>query len=236
MEVVLVIAGLAIAAALARPASRRVLLPAEAEARAQAARGARALARADLDRVRALEARVRSAEADQVRAVLEGIISDTSASAPARGALMRIHLEARFEGTTEILGALLSEETTRQGTLHALYEVAADGDTSSSMLLLRLLEADDALARLCTPVIWALLVSGSWIVECRAIDILGRVGKKHDAEDLTEYFGRDPELAGRALSAARHIRERLGAHCLSLVDPEDGPDGRLSLSEAPPAS
>lgn len=148
-----------------------------------------------------------------------------------RGALLWVRLDhLETDEIAHVLAELLGDPDLRAPSLHAVIELAANGDPRSSRRLLDALEYEAGVAKLARPILWSLLLTGPYDVERRALALFAIEGTREDGQDLLQYFGAEPELFSLVEGVVEHIRDRNGGHGLSIVPEQlESPSGALSV-------
>ncbi len=213
------------------PRTRRGLLPAEAESHQH--RGELKLLEASIEHVDALTETLRNGLGAGLPS-LRLVMADTEICHRTRGALLWVRLDhLETDEIAHVLKTLLSDPEFREPSLHAVIELAANGDVRSSRRLLDALEYEPGVAEAARPALWALLLSGPYDVERRALSQFAVHGTREDAQDLLRYFGSEPELFHLVQGAVENIRDRNGAHGLSIVAEQlDSTSGALSVLDS----
>ena len=142
-----------------------------------------------------------------------------------RDAIEQLFHHAPVERTrSAVAKALGADDDRRDDALSTLTELASEDELAPCILEL----VDDrttlALAR---PVLWALIVAADEPVALEAVERLGHVGTGTDVQDLRRIEA-SHALVAKADEAACRIRERVGIHGLSIVEPSEV--GALSVA------
>lgn len=174
---------------------------------------------------------VRLAVAEHLGENTEGLLillagSVEESSRIRRDALEQLVTRASLDGArAAVESVLVRDDARRHDGLAVLTELVAEGAEHAA----RVYEVIDCveLLRLARPVLWALIVAADEPLALRAVERLGEVGSGHDVHDLARIEA-SPKMVARAQAAARNIRERVGIHSLSIVEPDER--GALSVA------